>query len=336
MSNIVISESNLSQKEWDAFIETHSPWSFFQSFLWGEVQEKLGNEVSRLTIEDKELAGIAQVITVRAKRGIFLHLRHGPVFKSTEVFKKYWPELRDYLKEYAKKSGAAFVRISPMIEDTAENRNFLKNLNLRPSPVQAMDAETCWVLDLTSSEDDLLKNMRRTTRYLIRQAEKLGVDISLSNNMELFMNLYKQTAQRHHFVPHSGIREEYEVFSKNKKTLFLLGTHNDELLAGALILFSGHQAIYHHGASIPSKIPVPYLLQWKAILEAKKRDASIYNFWGIAPENKPDHPWQGITRFKKGFGGREMRFVHAHDLPFSPQYTISYTIETARRLWRGY
>ena len=69
---------------------------------------------------------------------------------------------------------------------------------------------------------------------------------------------------------------------------------------------------------------------------AKQYGCQTYNFWGIAPVNKPKHPWQGLTLFKKGFGGYEQRFLHAHDFPLSWKYAASYAIETFRRIRRGY
>jgi peptidoglycan pentaglycine glycine transferase (the first glycine) len=120
------------------------------------------------------------------------------------------------------------------------------------------------------------------------------------------------------------------------QAILTLGYAGDELIAGALIIFYGNQAIYHHGASKQSKIPVTYALQWHAILEAKKRGLKWYNFYGIAPENKPNHPWSGLTLFKKGFGGSEIRYMHAHDYPISPWYIVPSTIESIRTKLRGY
>jgi peptidoglycan pentaglycine glycine transferase (the first glycine) len=199
-----------------------------------------------------------------------------------------------------------------------------------------MDSELCWVLDLNIASEELLRNMRKTTRYSIRQAEKVGVLVEKSVDIDKFVQLYEETMKRQGFVGHKGIREEYEVFHKNDMCDLFLAEYQGKTMAGALIIYFGQQAIYHHGASIASKIPASYILQWQVILEAKKRSLQIYNFWGIAPSNKPNHPWQGITLFKKGFGGREIEFIHAQDLSLSPFYKISYSIELIRRLSRGY
>lgn len=325
---------------WDKFILTYNSWSFFQSFLWGEVQKSIKHENERVGLyKNTELIGIAQISLVKAKRGRFFHIRHGPVFKTLKPddLQAAWKFLLDYLKSQAKIKKVWFIRVSPMIEDNNINRKLLAEFGFISAPVQAMDAENTWVLDIQKDDTQLLQEMRKTTRYLIKQAEKIGVTVETVSNTKHFYSLYKKTCQRQHFVPHQGINEEYEIFNKSKQAFILEAKYNNQVLASAIILFFGHQAIYHHGASITGKIPANYLLQWKSIQLAKQNSRKLYNFWGIVPEShNKRHPWAGLTLFKIGFGGREVKFMHAQDLPLSPFYLFSYTIEMIRKIFRGY
>ena len=327
-----------SQTDWDSFILSHSPYALFQSWLWGDVQKRAGQSVYRFRLMDGEtLVGTAQIFVVKAKRGTFLHVRHGPVFRQQR--KQLWQDFFTALKPIVHSERAWFVRVSPMIESTAENKELVNELGLAPAPIHEVDAERCWVLDLNRTPEDILKDMRKTTRYEIRQGEKLGVQVRMSSDPEElkhFYRLYKETSKRHGFVAHTSITEEFELFARDGKAQLFLGYAGSELMASAIILFWGRQAIYHHGASLFSKIPVSYFVQWQAILEAKKRGMKLYNFYGIAPENSPNHPWRGITLFKKGFGGYEVNFIHAHDLPVSKWYILPKTVETVRRKLRGY
>lgn len=322
---------------WDKFIINHNFWSFFQSWHWGQLHQLLGNKLYRLGLyKDQQLLALAQIIVVKAKRGKFLHIRHGPVFQEKYSKIIYWKNFINEIKKLAVSERTWFIRISPMMSDSPANEKLLSDLGFRVAPIQAMDAEVCWVLELNKSEPELLSNMRKTTRNLIRQAQKQSMIIEESNDIDRFLKLYVLTYHRHKFIPHQGIREEFEVFSKQKQAKLLIAKHNEQDLAGAIILFFGPQAIYHHGASIKTKIPVNYLLQWEAIRIAKNRGCQYYNFWGIAPDDKPNHPWKGITMFKKGFGGEVKQFLHVHDLALSNNYWITYIIETARRWCRGY
>ena len=109
------------------------------------------------------------------------------------------------------------------------------------------------------------------------------------------------------------------------------------MLASAIIMYYGHQGAYHHGASIPTKIPASYLLQWEAIKEAKQRGKKFYNFWGIAPDDAPaSHPFKGITLFKTGFGGQKYELLPCQDLPLSFKYNLTRVIELVRKKKRGF
>jgi len=315
----------ISQTVWDGFVEKHSPMALFQSWTWGEVAKKAGTRIWRLGwYEGKILIAIAQVQKVMARRGTFLHVRHGPIVQD----KKYFKAILLGLKKLAQKEKAWFVRISPLVESLPNG------LGLSSAPIHAMDAELCWVLDLDKSEDELLLGMRKTTRYEIKRAQKMGVSIIPCAPLSDFLALYEETSQRHNFVRHTGIIEEIKTFGDD--AVIFNAISEGKTIASAIILFWGTQAIYHHGASVPNRVGASYLLQWEAIREAKKRGKKLYNFWGIAPEDSPYHPWRGITLFKTGFGGRQLAFMHAADLPVSPFYIIPKTIEGIRKKMKGY
>lgn len=335
------------KEKWENFISTNSPESFFQSWEWGEIIKRqnpisLGMEIKqnlfRLGIYDSNtLNGIAQVHKVEAKRGNFLHIRHGPIF--TQISQKSYSCLLKYLEDFCRKNSISFVRISPLLQNNDTNNTFLQNFGFRDAPIHRMDGEICWVLDINRSEAEILSGMRKTTRYLIKQAQNLGVKIIKSSDisdLNGFLDLYHKTAKRQNFVMHKGISEEFKQLRTNDQIVLFKGYYRDELLASALIVFYNDQAIYHHSASIQQKIPVNYLLQWEAIKEAKKRNKKLYNFWGIAPDGNPRHPWIGLTLFKKGFGGRVVEYIHAKDKPFSIKYFKAFFIESIRKVKKGY
>ena len=315
-----LSLAPIEQKDqWETFLLAHRPQALFQSWQWGEVEKKLGAKVWRWGWFHKQtLVGVAQIQKVTAKRGTFLHVRHGPIGNIN---------FQD-LKKLAIAEGAWFIRVSPQVHvDTV-----YKKLGFTPAAIHEVDAECCWVLDIDKTEEELLMGMRKTTRYEIKRAQKMDVKITKNKKADDFFSLYNQTSERQNFVRHGGINEELEIMD----SLVFTATHESRPIASAIILFRAGEAIYHHGASVPNKVGASYLVQWEAILEAKKRGKKLYNFWGIAPEDNPNHPWRGITLFKKGFGGREVNYIHAQDFAISPLYIIPKIIEEIRRRWRGY
>lgn len=324
---------------WEKFILAQ-PWQpFFQSWNWGQVQERVGNSVFRFGMYDKnKLTGICLAVLVNAKRGRYLHLRHGPLLSGFQ--KQFTPFLAE-IKAQAKDLNADFIRMSPLVEQTNFDINFLKQQGFRNAPIHNMDAENAWVLDLDKSEEEILAGMRKTTRYLVKKAQTLPIIVTKSTDkgdFAKFMRLYETTSKRHHFIPHRGVEEEFDIFCKDKQALLFLAHYKKKILSGAFVIFYGDQAVYHHGASSDEfrDIPTAYLLQWEAIKEAKRQGKKLYNFWGVVPPEKPRHPWQGLTLFKTGFGGRRLNFIHAQDLPLSISYWKTFAIETVWRIRRGY
>lgn len=333
-----------SKKDWERFLQKQeiAMYPFFQSWNWGEVQIQLGFDVVRVGIVDQiknELLGVCQIIDIKAKRGHYLHVRHGPVL--SKFSEGNFDVVLAYLKKMAEEKKASFIRVSPFIRKEYIGDTFFKKRGFINAPIYNMDAEICWVLDVTKSEDLLLKEMRKTHRYLIRKSQSMSIKIIRSknvNDIEKFYPLYTKLSQRKHFVPHKGVREEFAVFAKENNAVLLLAEYDKNIIAGAMVVFTPEMAIYRHGASLEGyrDVPASYYLQWGAIKEAKKRSIKLYNFWGIAPFENKNHPWQGLTLFKTGFGGERREFMHAQDLPLSPLYWKTYGIELLTRVLRGY
>jgi len=327
-----------NKKEWEQFIDAHAPDALFQRWDWGEVNTKQRNECIRFVyVDGKTVVGQAQVVVVRAKRGNFLHVRHGPILRVWN--KRTFTFVIQHLKKIAAEKQCVSVRISPRIEKTDAILKLYVSEKGIASAIHAMDAEHAWVLDITKDLDTILAEMRKTTRYEIRKGEKSGVTVTSSSDVDSlapFLSLYKETAERQHFVPHTGIMEEFAVYAKEGNASCITGYVDGKPYASAVILFAGSQGIYHHGASITSAIPVSYVVQWHAICEAKRRGMKHYNFWGIAPDNEKKHPWFGLSAFKKGFGGSENQTIHAYDFPISWKYGVLYLIEWVRKQQKGY
>jgi len=327
-----------SENDWKKYAKSFAPNAFFQSWSWGDSQKRIGITVYRFGLFlGAQCVGIAQTFLIKAKRGTFYHVRHGPMVK--DASRQLMNIFLQRLVPYARKDHALFMRISPLVTSKAGYEDFFHTSGLRPAPIHAMDAEHCWVLDITKSDEELLAGMRKTIRYEIRHADKFGITVRVStsaSDLSDFFRLYDKTSKRQNFVQHTGIREEFETFGKDGNSILLLGYSNKELQSAAIIIFQESQAIYRHGASLPGKAPVSTYVQWQAISEAKKRGIKLYNFWGIAPDENQNHPWWGISLFKKGFGGYPVSYIHAHDLPLSPLYIIPKTIESIRKIIKKY
>ncbi|MEK7085119.1 MAG: peptidoglycan bridge formation glycyltransferase FemA/FemB family protein, partial [Patescibacteria group bacterium] len=246
------------------------------------------------------------------------------------------------LKKIAKEENAVFIRIAPSEKKSEEGMGVLGALGLRPSPIHT-HAELLWLLDLSPSEENLLKNMRKQTRYSIQKAGKDGVLVEISakpEDAERFYEIYETTAQEQKFHAFSReyIASEFKAFAGAGSVKFFFARYKGEIVSAAMIIFSKHEAFYHHGASLKKypQLTASHLLQWEVIREARRRGCRIYNFWGISPPDNRKHPWAGLSLFKRGFGGYAEEFISSHDLPLSYKYWLNFIVEKARKIRRGF
>ncbi len=332
---------------WQHFFEENGSPSFLQSWEWGELQKKQGSGIIRLGLYEKScLLGTTLIIKIKSKRGNFLFIPHGPIIMKYEIYniKHCLFELKKYLIDLGKKENCSFIRVAPIIEDRENNQQLFSQIGFKKAPIY-MHAETCWALPLNKTEDELLSQMRKTTRYLIKKAFKEGITIEKRTDnsaVDDFYNIYEETARRENFTPFSKqfIADEFNAFNKTGNTLFLFARLKipevvNNYLASALIVFTDSAAFYHQGASIHTKYPASYLMQWEAIREAKKRGCQLYNFWGIFKKGRAPKTWVGLTLFKQGFGGHEINYLPTQDLILSPKYYLTYVYELYLNFKRG-
>ena len=302
--------------------------NFLQSKVWAKTNRLIGHEV----IEKDDVV----MIVKNAKRGRYLEIPGGPVIDYQD--EKAVAATRELIAKTAKEHRCVFVRFRPQLLDTPENRRILtEKFKARRAPMH-LAAEHTVIIDLTKSEDDILKSMRRQTRYEVRRADKLGITVTSGNSEELFREFHQvqsETASRQHFVPPDlkTLMAEREAFGKNAK-IYIATTKDGEKIAYGLILIHGHEAEYYEAAStdLNRKLPGAYALEWQVIKDLKKQKIKRYNLWGIAPPNQPHHRYAGVTTFKTGFGGEIVTYVPAHDIIINKlRYTPDYLIETIRK-----
>ena len=105
-----------------------------------------------------------------------------------------------------------------------------------------------------------------------------------------------QTTARDMFAGNS--RKYYEVFLHRLDIShaggLLFAWYEGQVIAAGIFVYSGYQAIYYYGASVSDpalrKHMAPYLIQWEAMLEAKRRSSHTYDMLGIAdPRDTHSH-----------------------------------------------
>lgn len=318
--------------KWTEVVKKFPEANILQSPEYGKMNEILGDKTVTLDFDGQ---GWGLLIVRNAKRGRYLEVPCGPLidWKDRKVVRMAMAKIT----EVAKREKCVFVRLRPQLMATEENLALLEELGLKKSPMH-LAAEHTVMIDLTPSLDDLLAGMRRQTRYEVRRAGKLGIEVSVSRDEEAFREFHQvqlETAKRQGFVPPKleTLLAEREAFNKDA-TIYTARTAEGEAVAYGLILRAGQEGDYYEAASTPlnRKLPGADAVIWQALQDLKAEKFTRFNLWGIAPEGEPHHRYAGVTTFKKGFGGEVVQFVPAHDLVISPtKYAANWVVETARR-----
>lgn len=260
----------------------------------------------------------------------YLYSPHGAIISETSAVdpRDIFRLLVEEVKKIAKKEKSIFWRLDPAMPDSEEERKEFEKLGLVKSPKEIQTKETL-ILDITKSEDEILGQMKQKTRYNIGLAKRKGVEVffekGLTENFEKFWRLARKTSERDKFRTHP--KEYYKKMIQHcELSGIFLAKYKNKIIAVNIVIFFGKRAIYLHGASSDEyrDAMAPYLLQWEAIKEAKKQGMAEYDFWGIGAK------WPGFTRFKKGFGGKEVEYIGAYDMVLKPFFYKFYKF--ARRI----
>ena len=332
-----------NKNTWNGFIENNDFefYTFLSSWEWGEFKKSFGFPVLRYGIYDEDkLIWVLPMIKTIAKRWTYLFVPHTPlILKSYDFFEVLW-NIKDQIINIAKNERASFVRFNPPVKNTKENYESFAKLGFRNAPIHE-HAEDTHLLDLTKSEEELFKNIKKKDRYYINRAVKEWVEIRMDNkqdHIETLIKMHQEHSKKVWYHPFSEkyIKNLYKYFPNNIRTISTSYNWNLESIL-MTIRFWKTCAYYIAVSDIKSKKFSPnYLCQWEAIKQAKKDWAEIYNFWWVAPDDNPNHPLQWVSGFKRKWWGYDYFLVHAQDLVIDWKYWITWTIETIRRKKRWY
>jgi len=333
-------EKNIIKSQWEKALDKFPDANFLQSWDWGEFHQKLGHSVYRAEFNN----GMFQAIVEPAKRGRHLIVPGGPLLNNYFSLPQ-WHRTVTLLKEIALKEKCAFIKIRPQAENSNRLSEIAKQIGFIPAPMH-LHAQLTRILDLTKSDEQLLSEMRKSTRYEVKKSLKMGIKVEKSqdeNIIDDFIRLQAETAKREEFVPFTKkyLLQQFKEFNKDNAVKLFYIT-NPEIVSITFVIFYREEVIYHYAASTDEarKIPAAYAIQWAIIQEAKKRGYKTYNLWGDVTDEKLSASWRthrfsGPSLFKRGFGGRQFAYFPAHDLPLSWKYRINWGIENLRKITRS-
>lgn len=324
-----------------------------QTYKWGEFREKTGVKVIRRGFFDGGGLVSGFQLTIHP-------IPHTP-WNIGYLPKGEMPDhtLIGELQKIGKEKKCIFIQLEPNQENSSETKTQMKSLGLSPS-AHPLFTKFTFVLDLTPTPEDLLKQMHAKTRYNIKVAQKHGVEIIEDNSDEAFETYWRimeETTKRQKFYAHGKIYHkkmwqtlcttpDQSLKTKNQQlTAHLLlakytlthhpdqkTTANDQrpLILAAWILFVFKDTLYYPYGASSSKYKetmASTLIMWEAIKFGKKLGLKKFDMWGALGGN-PDtkDPWFGFHNFKSRFGAHHVEFVGSYDLVLNPLLYETYKI----------
>ena len=239
----------LSKEEFIEFSKNYPYSLFFQSPYWIEIKKFNNWNGTMIGMKKENKIIAATVILTKNIKEINKKMAYAPRgflldYQDEKLLEKFTQEI----KGYCKKNNILFLKINPyikyqehdidgnIIENTKNDKLIQKLTELGYihqgfyiTMDEKKDLEPRWlsVLELENkTTDEILKEMRTTTRWSIRNSEKncLRVIECSRDDLKEFKLLMKHTAERREFIdrPLSYYQNMYDVLSKEDLIKVLL------------------------------------------------------------------------------------------------------------------
>lgn len=291
--------SRLSSDAWDKKV-IDLGGSILQSWAWGEFQGSLEQKIHRFSGEDFACQAIETALPLGKK---YFYVPRGPLGNVESA-------LID-LRQLGSDRAAIFSRIEP------------QQMVKLPRAVKDTQPAIDWMLDLEKTEEELLIGMKPKTRYNINLAQRKGILVREGTQADLITlwQLFLETANRNkiRLHPQNYYWQMWDHLAPEYLKI-LIAEYKGQPLAGILLSLFSDTATFLHGGTSPKmkEAMAPHLLHWEAIRKARNLGFKHYDFGGVSPQDQQHHAWAGLSRFKKGFGGLEVKYPGSFDLIFSP------------------
>jgi lipid II:glycine glycyltransferase (peptidoglycan interpeptide bridge formation enzyme) len=221
-------------------------------------------------------------------------------------------EMLSDLKKIGKVNNLIFIKLEP---NCIKSDQMVKLIQSEGATIgRRLFTPTTFWIDLTPSEEDLMKSFTSKTRYNIRLAERKGVKISENNSEKAFqtyLDLTRETTQRQGFYAHTEKYHKlmWKILQQAGIAHLMTASYQGRIIT-TWILFKWRNFLYYpYGASTEEhkEVMANNLMMWEAIKFGKKLGLSTFDLWG-REEGK------GFTKFKEGYNPKVVEFLGTWDL----------------------
>jgi lipid II:glycine glycyltransferase (peptidoglycan interpeptide bridge formation enzyme) len=347
---------------WNEFTQRHPLGHLLQSALWGVLMARFGWECRRLAVASAAGLRAGAQVLFRYKLGASVaYVPRGPLFAGETATDTLLLAALDQLAR-RRRAVFLRMEPNILEDDPAADTLHSLLLSHGFQPAAPIQPRSSIHLDIAPPSDRLLAAMSKGHRADIRRAEREGVVVRVGEteqDLDAFYRIMEATGARAGFAIHSRdyYRAAWELFnqsaaapqngnrqleSEGHARLLLAECDGVPLAAFLIFAWAGAGLYLYSGATEDGrKLGANHALQWQALMWAKERGCASYDFWGVPDElgqaagmedaaerarleqAAQADPLAGVFRFKKGFGGRIVRYLPAYDLVYiSPLYAF--------------
>ena len=204
--------------------------------------------------------------------------------------KKFLNNIVEYVKEH---------KMCDFIYKAQSNVIF----NACPNRSDCVEWGTYYV-DLSLSEDELLKSFHSNHRRAIKKAIKEDVVVEETSDTNIVFDIISQTLIRQKSIHYPSLEYIKHIKAISNKEMRFFISKKDGVVQGAIILsLNEKKALYLYGGSIIKPVRGSInLLHFNAMKTLKKEGILVYDFVGARINVEKNSKYEGIQTFKSRFG----------------------------------
>lgn len=298
---------------WDAFVAASAQPTHLQTTAWAQIKRANGWRAVRVASQaDDGMVG-AQILVRRAP-GLpwgLGYVPRGPVGGELNV--DTLATITDRLREAAKRHRLAYVTMEPELPPDAADD--LRAVGWRLA--RHVQPDSTRIIDLDRPTEEIWNDVHRKARQSVNKARRFGIRVVEADGDRLadFHRIHAATAERTHIIPRamSTFRLMWDALRPRgmARLFFAEKEEGGEAVATLFLVSCGKRVVDLYGGTTPEgdATRANYVLKWEAIERCREAGFKEYDLWGL--------PRAGIAQFKASWGGREVHYVGAWELPTS-------------------
>jgi len=325
---------------WDEFLQTCPGASYWQLHGWLSSYRPMGLQCDVLVHREAGniTAGAAFLaFNLPMKMGRVIILPHGPVVDPRSSLTAH--DVLHALNHHFERLNAVYVQTWPHVaQSDIEGFNAYREAGYTGERLFHSHEFSSVLLevDITRSQEQVLADARRNTRYYGRASQHTGLELRLGQSqqdLEACFQVWSENGEYHGFAPRplSSYRIVMDRLISRGQGLLLQAFDGNQMAGAIMVLFVGRGAVYAAGAirrKHASLLPAEFL-HLAAMQQARERGLRTYDFnnWGSP----------GTAQFKRGFRPVETKWALPRTLVLRPRMArlVCWGERHAKPLLRG-